>query len=107
MEIKKLYLSLEEVVAGLVHRFEESSEIKESIKLLKRILFSFNNLQELNGMLENRLEIIYKKANMAMISKLLAAPIYPRELANISGLKLRYELIDNALSFYANFLSIL
>ena len=91
----------------MVHKFEQSSDIIEAINLLKRVLFSFSSLAETNPMLGNRLEIIYRKANMALVGKLLAAPIYPRELANISGLKLRYELIDNAISFYSNFLSIL
>lgn len=91
----------------MVHKFEQSSDIVSTINLLKRVLFSFSTLAEGNALLENRLEIIYRKANMALIGKLLAAPIYPRELANVSGLKLRYELIDNAMSFYSNFLSIL
>jgi hypothetical protein len=95
------------VVAGVVHKFEQSSDIVSAINLLKRVLFSFSSLAEGNALLENRLEIIYRKANMALIGKLLAAPIYPRELANVSGLKLRYELIDNAMSFYSNFVSIL
>lgn len=58
-------------------------------------------------MLENRLEIIYKKFNSALINKLLAAPIYPKELANISGIKIRYEILDQAMSFYSNFLTVL
>lgn len=49
--VKKLYLSLEEVVTGLVQRFEESSDICQAIDLLKRILFTFNNLAEVNGLL--------------------------------------------------------
>jgi hypothetical protein len=58
-------------------------------------------------LLENRLEIIYKKFNSALINKLLAAPIYPKELANISGIKIRYEILDQAMSFYSNFLTVL
>lgn len=78
------------MVSGAVQRFEQCSDIVESIGLLKRVLLSISSLAESNGLLENRLEIIYRKANMALISKLIAAPIYPRELANISGLKQRY-----------------
>jgi hypothetical protein len=40
-----------------------------------------------------------------LIQKLIAAALYPRELANISGLKDKYNLIDQALSFYSHFLS--
>lgn len=61
----------------------------------------------MNPLLENRLEIIYKKFNAALINKLLAAPIYPKELGNISGIKIRYEILDQAMSFYSNFLSVL
>ena len=61
----------------------------------------------MNSLLEGRLEIIYRKFNAALINKLLAAPIYPKELANISGIKIRYEILDQAMSFYSNFFSVL
>lgn len=45
--------------------------------------------------------------NDLMVQKLSAAPLYPRELANISSIKEKYSIINNALSFYSNFLAIL
>jgi hypothetical protein len=44
-------MSLEEVVGGSVHRFEQCSDIVESISLLKRVLLSINSLAEINGLL--------------------------------------------------------
>lgn len=40
-----------------------------------------------------------------MIQKLIVAPLYPRELANISGIKEKYAVIDKALSFYSNLIN--
>ena len=48
---------------------------------------------------------MFEKINDSMVQKLNAAPLYPRELANISSLKEKYLIIDAALSFYSNFLS--
>ena len=48
---------------------------------------------------------MFEKINDSMIQKLNAAPLYPRELANISSLKEKYLIIDAALSFYSNFLN--
>ena len=45
--------------------------------------------------------------DLCLIQKLLAAPLYPHELAHISSLKEKYAVIDKALSFYSHFLSIL
>jgi hypothetical protein len=45
--------------------------------------------------------------DLCLIQKLLAASVYPRELANISGFKERYQLIDKSLSFYSNFISVM
>lgn len=56
-------------------------------------------------MLRFRINIVFEKINDSMIQKLNAAPLYPRELANISSLKEKYLIIDAALSFYSNFLS--
>lgn len=64
-------------------------------------------IAESNQILNNRMMIIYDKMNTSMIQKLSAAPLYPRELANISSMKEKYEIIDKALSFYSNFLAIL
>jgi len=48
------------------------------------------------------MEIVYDKMNDSMIQKLTVAPLYPRELANISSIKEKYSIIDKALSFYSN-----
>ena len=64
-------------------------------------------IEDSNPLLIGRIDIIYEKINSCLIDKLVAAPLYPRELANISGLKHKYRLIDTALSFYSNFLAIM
>ena len=105
--VQKLYWSLEESLAGNIQKFEESSDIGMSIDLLKKILLGMKMIEEGNPLIRGRIDIIYEKVNCCLIDKLLAAPLYPRELANISSLKQKYKLIDTALSFYSNFLMIM
>ena len=106
-QVKKLYWSLESSLAGNIQRFEESSDIIGSVELLTKILLGFKMIADGNTLIRGRTDIIYDKINSCLVNKLLAAPLYPRELANISGLKLKYSLIDKALSFYCNFLTIM
>ena len=62
--------------------------MKTSIDLLKEILFGFNNVKGKDyELLENRIKIIYKKIDEALVQKLIVSPIYPKELANISTIK--------------------
>ena len=103
--MKKLHMSLEESVAGNIQRFSENSHIVSSIEYLKRILLGFQATVEDCGLLMNRMGVVFEKMNDAMVQKLVAAPLYPRELANISSLKEKYMIIDKALSFYSNFIS--
>lgn len=71
------------------------------------MLLKLKIIEDSHPLLNARIDIIYEKINSCLIEKLVAAPLYPRELANISGLKHKYKLIDTALSFYSNFLTIM
>lgn len=64
-------------------------------------------IEDSNPLIRGRIDIIYEKINSCLIDKLVGAPLYPRELANISSLKQKYKLIDTVLSFYSNFLTIM
>lgn len=92
-------------MAGNIQRFAENSDIVTSIEYLKRILLGFQSTAENCELLRPRMPVVFEKMHDAMVQKLTAAPLYPRELANISGLKEKYEIIDKALSFYSNLIS--
>ena len=77
-------------MAGTIQRFEENSNLVNSINYLIKCLLNFQLIAENNPIIENRLLVIYDKMNSSMVQKLSAAPLYPRELANISSIKEKY-----------------
>ena len=76
--MQKLYLTLEETVAGTIQKFEENSNIAKSINYLIKCLINIQMISETNEIINNRLVLIYEKMNTAMIHKLNAAPLSPR-----------------------------
>lgn len=92
-------------MAGYIQLLTESSDLAQSASLLKTILLRFEALAEGNEIARGRMPVIYEKMSSAMVAKLAVGALRPRDLANISTVGQKYTIVDQALSFYSNFIS--
>ena len=76
-------------------------DIPTSIELLRQILSNLNNIFDEFKVIEGRKAIIYRKLNLNLVRCLMGSGVNP------SNLKEHMQLIDPALSFLSNFISLM
>lgn len=70
-------------------------------------MIELGNIFEEHKLSRNRMAIVNKKINLNLIKKVLASNLTPATIANTALSKEHYNLIDQLMSFFSHFLSVM